>query len=206
MNTFGRRIGGIRARAGLVAVLAVLTVGATACTASKNAVDPTAGTEFRFTDATPKGEVIPEADRKKPGQVSGELLDDKGTYSLSSDKGKVVVVNLWGSWCPPCRVETPQFQQVYLDTKAQGVAFVGFAVKEADEADTEQFVANNAITYPVVYDQPVKVALQLGDLPVQSGMPQTVLVDKQGRVAAAYVGIVQPSQLKPAIATLVAES
>jgi thiol-disulfide isomerase/thioredoxin len=199
MNTFGKR--------GVVAAAVVLaTVSTAACTASKDAVDQTAGTQFRFTDATPKGEVIAAADRKKPGNVSGELLDDKGTYTLSSDAGKVVVINLWGSWCGPCRVETPQFEQVYDDTRSEGVQFVGFAVKERAQSDTEQFVANNGITYPIVYDQAVKVALQLGDLPVQVGMPQTVLIDRQGRVAAAYVGIVQPSQIKPALATLVAES
>jgi thiol-disulfide isomerase/thioredoxin len=200
MNAFGSR------RLAVAAAIVLAGVGATACTATQDAVDPIPNTQYRFTDSTPKGEVIPEADRKKPGAVTGELLDGKGTYSLSSDTGKVVVVNLWGSWCPPCQVETPQFQQVYLETKAQGVEFVGFAVKEKAESDTEQFVANNDITYPVVYDQAVKVALQLGRLPVQQGMPQTVMIDKQGRVAAAYVGIVQPSQLKPAIATLVAES
>lgn len=202
MNTFGRST-----RAAVASAVAVVVLATTACTASKDAVDPTAGTEFRYDGtATPKGEVIPEADRKKPGNVTGDLIDDKGTYSLSSDAGKVVVVNLWGSWCAPCQVETPQFQQVYLDTKAEGVEFVGFAVKESDESDTEQFVANNSITYPIVYDQAVKVALQLGNLRVGQGMPQTVLVDKQGRVAAVYIGIVQPSQLKPVIATLVAES
>ena len=206
MNISSGKHGGTKGRSAVAAALAVVTLGATACTASKDAVDQTANTEFRYSDATPKGEVIAVADRKKPGNVTGQLLDDKGTYSLTSDTGKVVVLNLWGSWCAPCQVETPQFQQVYLDTKAEGVQFVGFAVKEADESDTEQFVANNSITYPIVYDQAVKVALQLGKLPVGVGMPQTVLVDKQGRVAAAYIGIVQPSQLKPAIATLVAES
>ncbi|MHA3701529.1 TlpA family protein disulfide reductase [Jatrophihabitans sp. YIM 134969] len=199
MNTFGTR-----ARAGLAAALgAVLLVG-TGCSASKDAVDPIPNTEYRFNNATSKGEVIPESDRKKPGAVTGELLDGKGTYSLANDAGKVVVVNLWGSWCGPCKVETPQYQQVYLDSKAQGVQFVGFDVKD-NRSDAQAFVEDNQITYPNVYDQAAKVALQLGGLRV-AGLPNTVLIDKQGRVAAAYVGIVQPSQLKPAIATLVAES
>ncbi len=200
MNTFG-----MRGRVAVAAAVGVLALAASGCTASKDAVDQTAGTQFRYTDATPKGQVIAPADRKKPGQVTGELLDGKGDYSLTADAGKVVVINLWGQWCDPCQVETPQFQQVYLETKAQGVQFVGFDVKD-DRSKAQSFVEDNRITYPIVYDQPIKVALQLGKLPVGVGMPQTVLVDKQGRVAAAYLGIVQPSQLKPAIATLVAES
>lgn len=203
-RVLARKPGGTRARTAVAAVLGVLALGTSACTASKDAVDPVPNSEFRFTDATPKGEVIPEPDRRTPGNVSGELLDGTGQYSLADDRGKVVVVNLWGAWCAPCKVETPQFQQVYLDTQADGVQFVGFDVKDTRDK-AEAFVEDNQITYPMVYDQATKVALQLGNLPV-AGLPLTVLVDKQGRVAAAYVGITQPSKLKPAIATLVAES
>lgn len=174
------------------------------CTASKDAVDQTAGSEFRFTNATPQGQVIPAAERRKPGAVGGPLLTGTGTYSLAADAGKVVVVNLWGSWCGPCKVETPEFQQVYLATRDQGVNFVGFDVKEGGEELPRAFVADNQITYPIVYDPATKVALQLGRVPVQ-GLPLTVLVDKTGRVAAAYVGLTQPSALKPAISTLLAE-
>lgn len=195
----------LRRAAALPAVAAATAALLAACSAGTDAVDQTAGTQFRFTDATPKGQVIPVADRSKPGQVSGPLLDGGGTYTLASDAGKVVVVNLWGSWCVPCKVETPQFEQVYQQTKAEGVDFVGFAVKEASENGPRAFVQDNGITYPIVYDQETKVALQLGRLPVQ-GLPLTVLIDKSGRVAAAYVGLTQPSDLKPAIATLVAES
>lgn len=202
MNTLNSRARGLRVV--VAGALATAALATSACTASTEAVDQTAGTEFRFTDATDKGQVIPVADRKKPGDVSGELLDGSGTYALSADAGKVVVVNLWGAWCGPCKVETPQFQQVYLQTKDQGVTFVGFDVKDT-KSKAQNFVTDNDITYPMVYDQATKVALQLGELPVQ-GLPLTVLVDKQGRVAAAYVGLTQPSQLKPAIATLVAEN
>lgn len=198
MNTTMRRA--------MVAVLAAVGVAAvlTACTGGTDAVDQTAGGDFRYTDATQRGTVIPAADRQKPGDVSGPLLSG-GTYHLTADAGQVVVVNLWGSWCPPCRVETPEFQQVYEQTRATGVQFVGFAVKETSEGDTKQFVAVNDITYPIVYDPLTKVALQLGRIPT-AGLPLTAVVDKQGRVAAVYVGSVQPSQLKPVLAQLTAES
>lgn len=205
VNTFRRRRRRPRAgRAALVGLAVALALTASACTGGSGAVDQTAGTEFRFTDATEKGDVIPVADRRSPGDVGGELLDGSGTYSLTADAGKVVVINLWASWCGPCKVETPQFEQVYQQTKAEGVQFVGFDVKD-NRQDAQAFVTDNQVTYPMVYDQPAKVVLQLGNLPVQ-GLPLTVVIDRQGKVAAAYVGLTQPSDLKPAIATLVAES
>lgn len=163
-----------------------------------------ASDRFQFTDATTKGEVIAAEQRRPPGVVTGPLLDGSGAYTLSSDLGKVVVINLWGSWCGPCQVETPRFQQVYEQVRDQGVNFVGFAVKENGESGPRTFVRDKAITYPIVYDPPAKVALQLGRIPV-SGIPLTVLIDTQGRVGAVYIGLVQPSQLKPAIAALLGE-
>lgn len=185
-------------------LLGLATLATSACSAGTNAVDQTAGTQFRYTNATPQGQVIPPADRKKPGNVTGELLDGNGTYTLANDLGKVVVVNLWGAWCPPCRVETPQFQQVYLEMRADGVNFVGFDVKDGKQ-DAQAFVADNQITYPIVYDFPTKVALELGKVPV-AGLPLTALIDKQGRVAAIYISIVQPSRLRPAIEGLLSET
>lgn len=137
--------------------------------------------------------------------MGGDLLSGEGTYRLSDDLGKVVVINLWATWCNPCVVETPEFNTVFAQVKAEGVNFVGFAVKNAPISKPQDFVKKYAIDYTMVYDEAAKVALQLGNLPVQ-GLPLTVLIDKRGRVAAAYVGITQPSKLKPAIATLVAET
>lgn len=184
-------------------VLTALTL--TACTSSAtSAVDPLAGIQFRFVNATTQGEVIAAAERKAAGPVGGPLLSGSGTYRLSQDAGKVVVINLWATWCNPCVVETPEFNTVYGELKAQGVNFVGFAVKNAPISKPQEFVKTHAIDFPMVYDEPAKVALQLGNLPVQ-GLPLTVLIDRRGRVAAVYVGLVQPSRLKPAIAALVAE-
>lgn len=185
----------------LVATVSTLAACSSAPTST---VDPLAGGDFRFVNATSKGTVVPAAERKKPGPVGGSLLSGTGTYQLTQDLGKVVVINLWATWCNPCVVETPEFNTVFAEVKAQGVNFVGFAVKNAPISKPQEFVKSYGIDFTMVYDEPAKVALQLGDLPVQ-GLPLTVLIDKNGRVAATYVGLVRPSQLKPAIALLVGE-
>lgn len=186
----------------IMAGLAALTVGAAAlsgCT-GHDAVDQTASGQFRYVQATPKGGVIAADERKPAGQVTGELLDG-GTYRLSDAKGHDVVVNFWGSWCGPCQVETPAFDKLYRDVKSTGVQFVGMDVKETSRDNPKAFVRDNDISYPIVYDPNAKTALELGRIP-QTGLPVTVIVDKQQRVAAVYLGEVQPQDVSNALARL----
>ncbi len=188
----------------LLGAVAACVLALSACSGGKNAVDQSAGGQFRFVNITVPGKTIPEAKREKAGPVSGDLLDG-GTYNLNADAGKVVVINLWGTWCGPCLVETPQFDSVYRELKPQGVDFVGFDVKEASKDKPRSYVADNKISYPIVWDPNAKVALQLGKLPVV-GLPVTVVIDKQQRVAAVYSGPVQPADLTPVLKTLISES
>jgi thiol-disulfide isomerase/thioredoxin len=186
-------------------ILALLTgalLAVAACSAGKNAVDQN-GSTFIFRNATPHGRAITLADRKQVGNVHGDLLSG-GMYSLAAQKGKVVVLNFWGSWCGPCQTETPQFDSIYRDMKAHGVEFVGLDVKEVDRSAPESFIKDNKITYPSVWDPNAKTALQIGKVPMV-GLPWTVIVDKDQRVAAVYSGPVLPADLKPVLTSLTAE-
>jgi peroxiredoxin len=178
--------------------------GTVACSGGKNAVDQQAGGEYRYVQATKKGALIDAARRKSAGIVSGDLLSG-GSYSLAQDKGKVVVLNFLATWCGPCQIETPQFDALYRERKASGVQFVGLDVKDPSKSQSRAWVQDKQITFPVVYDEPAKTALQLGNIPL-AGLPATVVIDKQGRVAAVYVGSVLPKDLTPALDTLVRET
>lgn len=192
----------MRSRIAVVGCAALLLlVGG--CTGGSNAVDQSAGGQYRYVGATPKGKTIPVDKRKTAGLATGTLLDG-GKWQLGALRGKVVVVNYWATWCAPCRIETPNFQKVFLANRSNGVDFVGIDVKETNPSTARAFVKDNAITYPIVDDEGAKTALQIGHLPLV-GLPNTVVIDKHGRVAAVYVGAVQPADLQPVLDALSAE-
>ncbi|WP_375489704.1 TlpA family protein disulfide reductase [uncultured Jatrophihabitans sp.] len=174
-----------------------------ACTGS-NAVDqnPKQDGDFSFGTGTPLGQLYPVAERKKAGAFDGSLLDG-GTFRSTTTEGKVAVINFWATWCGPCKTETPQFDSVYRQVRSRGVDFVGIDTKDVKDS-AQAFVKNNKITYPIVSDEEGETAVELGKIP-QLGLPFTVLLDKQGRVAAVYVVRLSPVDLTHSIDKLLAE-
>ncbi len=190
----------------LLVLLAAVPLVLAACSGGTDAVDQSAGGQFRFVGATPHGKTIKVGSRETSGDIRGDLLSG-GAFDLSKQKGKVVVLNFWASYCGPCRTESPNFDALYRQLKPKGVEFVGLDVKEVGRDAPLSFIRDFKITYPSVWDPKAKSALQLGKLPVvTAGLPWTVLVDKQQRVAAVYIGEVLPADLAPALHTLIAET
>jgi peroxiredoxin len=188
----------------LPAVLALAAGLLVGCGVGKNAVDQTANNQFRYHGGNQKGSLIAVADRKQAGPVAGSLIGG-GDYQLSADRGKVVVLNFFASWCAPCQVETPQFDSLYRARKDAGVQFVGMDVKDPSKSGVQSWLQAKQISFPVVYDEPGKSAIQLGDVPL-AGLPATVLIDKQGRVAAVYTQEVFAKDLEPALNQLAGEA
>ncbi len=178
---------------------AVLLCGALALAACSS--DSGSGKDFHFTGRTAVGTLIKAAERKPAQDVGGHLLSG-GTTTLAAGKGKVTLLNFWASWCGPCKVETPQLDSLYRQMKGKGVDFLGIDTKD-DKGAAKSFVAQNDISFPVVYDQQGKTLLTLGNIP--GSLPFTVLVDKQGRVAAVYLQKLAPKDLQGPLRTLLAE-
>jgi len=170
------------------------------CTAGPDAVDVSNGGEFRFVAGTPEGEVIDETDRASAPEFSGVLLDGSDFDSASVD-GEIVVINFWGSWCAPCRVETPEFQQVYEAFAGNEVSFLGVNVKD-DRQLAEAFLEDKGITYPSIFDPRGEVALAFRDFPANA-IPSTIILDRDGRVAAVYVAAVAGDELRQVLDMLV---
>jgi peroxiredoxin len=185
----------------LPALLAAVALAG--CSTGSGAVDVNNGGEFRFVAGTPAGEVIPADQRGAAPEFSGRLLDG-GEFSSTELKGDVAVLNFWGSWCGPCRVETPEFQEVYADVKDEGVAFLGLNVKETSEQFATSFVKRFGIEFPSLYDPRGEVALAFRGYPANA-IPSTIVLDKQGRVAAVYTGSVTKENLRSVIDRVLGE-
>lgn len=186
-------------------LLALLCAGAlalTACATGDSAVDVNNGGEFRFVEGTPRGEVIATEDRATAPEFGGTLLDG-GRFSSGELDGDVAVVNFWGSWCPPCRVESPEFQEVYADVRDEGVQFLGINVKDTDQL-ARAFEENFGIQYPSLADPRGEVALAFRDYPA-SAIPSTIVLDRQARVAAVYTGAVAQADLRDVLDLVMAE-
>jgi thiol-disulfide isomerase/thioredoxin len=125
---------------------------------------------------------VPPEQRKELPLVSGPALGSNKTISTQDYRGKVVVINVWGSWCPPCRKEAPDLQAASVETK-NVAQFVGITSKDYDPAPAEAFVRSFEITYPSIYDPTGKVLLAFADELPPSAIPSTMIIDRQGRLA-----------------------
>jgi thiol-disulfide isomerase/thioredoxin len=179
---------------------AVLLAG---CASGDDAVDVAQGGEFRFVQGTPSGEVIPEEERASAPEFAGTLLGG-GEFSSSELSGDVAVLNFWGSWCAPCRVETPQFQEVYAEVRDRGVQFLGLNVKEPSEQFALAFVDRFGIEFPSLHDPRGEVALAFRDYPA-TAIPSTIVLDRDNRVAAVYTGEIAQDDLRRVVDRLLEE-
>lgn len=130
---------------------------------------------------------VPPASRTKAPVAAGPELASGRTLSTADYQGKVVVLNVWGSWCAPCRQEAPDLQQASVETtgKAQ---FLGINSRDTDPATAKAFVRAHSLTYPSIYDPNGSVLLSFaGELPL-STFPSTLILDAQGRIAVRISG------------------
>ena len=127
-----------------------------------------------------------------------------GMLSLSQLRGKVIVINVWASWCPPCRAEARTLERVYSNYQGKGVVFVGIDTRDNLVA-ANAYVSNFGTTYPSLFDQDGTLLLAFrGALP-PAAIPTTIVIDRHGRVAARALGGVDESRLLGLIDPILAE-
>ncbi|MEP7018357.1 MAG: TlpA disulfide reductase family protein [Actinomycetota bacterium] len=142
------------------------------------------------------------ADRHLAPNLSGTTLEGS-QFALDDIAGNIVVVNVWASWCAPCRIESPVLAGLERQLGAQKVRFVGI-----DEADTSssarQFVASAAARYPQLVDEDGAILGRLTLLP-QKGIPSTLILDRHHRMAARVIGPVTSQQIHTLVSELLLE-
>lgn len=193
-----------RRLARVMALATVVLVAVTGCSASKNAVDQ----DSRYTFVAPGGKTQifydPPSTRGRAPNLTGDSLTDPGhEIHLSDYPGDVMVVNIWGSWCAPCRRESPELEQVYRQTQASGVQFVGIDVQDSRSA-AQDFLQEQGVTYPSIYDPPGRSLLALQGYP-RNVVPSTFILDRQHRVAAVFLQALTAAQLLPAVRRIATE-
>jgi cytochrome c biogenesis protein CcmG, thiol:disulfide interchange protein DsbE len=145
------------------------------------------------------GGIAPVGERRvMPELVMTQL--DGGTWRMAEHRGQVVLMNYWATWCGPCWEETPGLVRLSRELGPEGLAVVGVSIDEGGREKVKKFVDDFGVPYPVVL--PERMAhVEFG----LEGVPTTILVDKQGRVAKSYVGAVRQRDFETDVRVLLAE-
>jgi len=146
-----------------------------------------------------------DPDKRTPGPVvtGAQLGADGKTVSTADYPGKVLVLNVWGSWCPPCRQEAAGLQAASVATKADA-QFVGINTRDFSPAAPEAFQRTSGVTYPSIFDPSGQSLLQLAGQVPPSAIPSTLVLDRQGRVAIRVLGQVSEATLTDMIGEVAA--
>jgi thiol-disulfide isomerase/thioredoxin len=136
---------------------------------------------------------LPAKERKMPGAVAGDTLDGRHV-SLADYRGKVVVLNVWGAWCPPCRAEASTLASAARTLAPKGVTFLGINTRDSSRDQGLAFERRYGVGYPSIFDPSGQSLLAFRGTLLPSSIPSTVILDKQGRVAASILGEVTSKQ------------
>lgn len=143
--------------------------------------------------------------RGSPGGTSGpaalaslSLADPDGTrHSLAQWRGKVLAVNFWATWCPPCLEEIPEFSRISLEYAAKGVQFVGIGIDTAE--NVRDFKSRHEVSYPLFIGQneALQASAALGN--AQMALPFTAILSRSGTLVQAKLGKMTAAELKQAL-------
>lgn len=183
----------LQRRRAVGAVLAAVAVALplAGCSQDSDKAQNAVATGGNFEFITPGGEKVinyEESERKPLRTFSGEDVRDRDkTISLEDFEGEIVVLNSWGQWCAPCRAEADDLQEVHSELQKRQIGTVlGINVRDYNPQVSNDFLKDNGLTYPSIYDPPFKTAAALGGVPT-SVVPTTIVLDKQHRPATVFL-------------------
>lgn len=194
----------LRSAAAACSLMVVVTIAG--CASGDDAV--VQGGTFEFVSPGGKTEYFYDvpSERGTVGVVSGpDLMTEGVTTSLSNFEGQVVVLNVWGQWCGPCRGEADDLEKVYAGTKELGVQFLGINVRDQTKDKAQDFVIDNKVSYPSIYDPAMRTLVSLGKNYPTSVIPTTIVLDRKHRVAAIYLKELLVDDLQPVVERVATE-
>lgn len=187
----------MRTRSVLLGVLLVLGLVA-GCSQETGEVGQTQG----FVAGDGSSVILPVEQRQPAPVLTGTDLNGD-PVDTATWKGQPGVINVWASWCAPCRAEAPEL--VAVAQKHPDVNFLGLDTRDSD-APARAFVEKFGITYPNLPDPNGQLVLQFSDSLPPQAIPSTLLIDSEGRVAGRFLGAVQAGDLDAALQDLTAEA
>lgn len=128
------------------------------------------------------------------------LLSDE-TFKLSDYEGQVVLLNIWATWCAPCREETPDLQELYEKYKEEGLMILGVSIDEQGESVVRPFIEKYEVSYPIVIDD----GTIMDKYGPTMGIPTTYVINKKGNLEYFAVGALTNKELEPRIKDLLQE-
>ena len=176
---------------GAVLAAAAIALPLAGCSQDADNAQNAVATGGNFEFITPGGEKVinyEESERKPLRTFSGEdVRDTDKTISLEEYEGEIVVLNSWGQWCAPCRAEADDLQEVHSELQKRKIGTVlGINVRDYNPQVSNDFLEDNGLKYPSIYDPPFKTAAALGGVPT-SVVPTTIVLDKQHRPATVFL-------------------
>ena len=174
-------------------LIMVLTLGLVGCTSNSAGADSQTGSENGYVGSDQQLTRVPVKDRDKAPEISGPALTGSGKINSADYSGRVIVYNVWGSWCAPCRKEGPDLQAASEKT-AKVAQFIGINSRDTGKAQPQAYVRANHISYPSIWDPDGSQVVKFENLP-PSAIPSTLIVDKRGRVAVRILGTISKNTL-----------
>ncbi|MGW5973056.1 TlpA family protein disulfide reductase [Streptomyces sp. NPDC055186] len=163
------------------------------------------GGNTNFVTGTDGISTVAKGERTPAPDLSGETLEGE-PLAVADYKGKVVVLNIWGSWCNPCRAEAKYFAKVSEEYADQGVQFVGINTRDSSAGSALAFEKDFGITYPSLYDPTGKLMLRFekGTLNPQA-IPSTLILDRDGKIASRSLTALSEERLLKMLEPVLAE-